>query len=116
MNIPVINVDVSTSSDPQDAQVEAVTTLFMLDSDDEFRERVVVDFIEDLLGQGADLGENKLTLNDLIRQAADDVLTKYVAAHPDRYSEDAANIFRKAEEEDKQFDSYLSFFDVVANH
>lgn len=116
MNIPVIKVDVSTSSDPQDARFEDVTTLFMLDNDEEFRERVVVSFIEDLLGQGADLGESKLTLHDLIKQAADDVLTKYVAAHPDRYSEDAANIFRKAEEEDKQLDSYLSLFDVVANH
>lgn len=116
MNIPVLRVDVSTSSDPQDARLEDVTTLFMLDNDDEFRERVVVDFIEDLLTQGADLGESKLTLSDLIKQAADDVLTKYVAAHPKRYAEDAVEIFRKAEEEDRALDSYQSFFDVVNNH
>ena len=116
MNIPVLRVDVSTSSDPQDARLEDVTTLFLLDNDDDFRERVVVDFIEDLLGQGADLGDSKLTLHDLIRQAADDVLTKYVAAHPKRYSEDAIEIFRKSEEEEIGFNAGLSLLEVVNNY
>lgn len=112
MNIPCLRVDVSVSSDPQDARLEDVTTLFLLDSDDDFRERVVVDFIEDLLGQGADLGDSKLTLNDLIRQAADDVLTKYVAAHPKRYESDAIEIIQR----DERHDADLAYYDAVNNN
>lgn len=99
MNIPSIRVNVSQSDDPQDARIEDVTALFMLDYSESFREEVKVRFIEDLLSGGACLGDSTLTLQDLINQAADDVLAKFVAAHPQRYEQDAIDIWNDSEKE-----------------
>lgn len=99
MNIPSLRVNVSQSNDPQDARVEDVTALFMLDYSESFRQEVTGRFVEDLLSGGANLGDSVLTLQDLIKDAADDVLTKFVAAHPERYAEDAIEIWNASEKE-----------------
>jgi|GEM_PF-3439206 len=99
MNIPSIRVNVSQSDDPQDARIEDVTALFMLDYSESFREEVKVRFVEDLLSGGVSLGDSTLTLQDLINQAADDVLAKFVAAHPQRYEQDAIQIWNDSEKD-----------------
>jgi len=99
MNIPKIRVNVSQSDDPQDARIEDVTAWFMLDYSESFRDEVKVRFVEDLLSGGVSLGDSTLTLQDLINQAADDVLAKFVAAHPDRYKQDAIELWNASEEE-----------------
>jgi len=73
--------------------------LFMLDYSESFREEVKVRFVEDLLSGGVSLGDSTLTLQDLINQAADDVLAKFVAAHPQRYERDAIQIWNDSEKD-----------------